>query len=874
MKLLKITYLIPIILFCFSNTNLMAQAPEGINYQAVFRNSNGNIVAGQQLSCRVEIIQGNISGLLTYSEKHGPTTNQQGIANFIIGGGQPIQGVFADMDWGNGPYYMKLYVDFDGQGSLFQMQQYGVQQLISVPYALHAKVADSIAGGGGGSGGGTDDQNLSGANLNGTDLQIDIEDGNSVTVDLAPLQDGTGTDDQNLSGANLNGTELQIDIEDGNSATVDLAPLQDGVDDADSDPTNELNSSIGINGTNLEITDNGGTLSVDLSPIDSDDQILTSAELNGSNLDITIENGNTVSADVSALYNEDYDWLKAQQMMEWPNSIDDNIYRMGKVGIGTYNLAGKFKIDMYDPWPGGGCEGCQTIDFRRLHPGLNGNTFGFTSISYNAEPTNANTGGYSMFNLYNANWGTHENRYFGLSFDGESGLYIRKEFNGDYNGYVGIGTTSPIRKLDIRESVDGTTDQENPGEANLLLLKNTGLIGNSNAYKTVSIAFSAVNTDAKIVAGNENPTGGEDGYLAFQTRKAETLNEVLRINSDGNVGINEISPTEKLDVNGNLRLRGSLYDTNNDPGTPDDILMSTATGIDWIDASIYMDNTDNQSLSINSGQLLISGGNSVPISSFYDNLGNHIAGQNIRLNSYWLSNDGSNEGINIDNSGNTRTSGNLTVDNYLYMDDYSNGNSTTNIQASAIGRNGSFVFYSGGVYVGQLGSTSSVNVSTGDSQVAGNAAIGGNIETNIKLRVHGRLKSSGIEELSDERWKKNITPISGALEKIGQINGVYYDWRKDEFPDQGFDDKRQAGFIAQEIERVFPEVVNTDDKGFKSVMYGHVVPLLVEAIKDLENQLNEKSVLINSQSKEIQDIKASLNKIQNQLDNENNVVKH
>ena len=152
MKSFRIKYIIPFFLFYFSSANIMAQAPEGINYQAVFRSSNGNIVAGQQLSCRVEIVQGNISGLLSYSEKHGPTTNQQGIANFIIGGGQTIQGVFADIDWGNGPYYMKLYVDFDGQGSLFQMQQYGVQQLISVPYALHAKVADSIAGGGSGSG--------------------------------------------------------------------------------------------------------------------------------------------------------------------------------------------------------------------------------------------------------------------------------------------------------------------------------------------------------------------------------------------------------------------------------------------------------------------------------------------------------------------------------------------------------------------------------------------------------------------------------------------------------------------------------------------------------------------------------------------------
>lgn len=131
----------------FTSNFIYSQSPEGINYQAVFRNPNGTIVAGQQLSCRIELVQGNITGVLIYSEKHGPTTNQQGIANFVIGAGTPIQGVFSNIDWGSGPYYMKLYVDFDAQGATFQMQQYGVQQLISVPYALHSKVADSITGG-------------------------------------------------------------------------------------------------------------------------------------------------------------------------------------------------------------------------------------------------------------------------------------------------------------------------------------------------------------------------------------------------------------------------------------------------------------------------------------------------------------------------------------------------------------------------------------------------------------------------------------------------------------------------------------------------------------------------------------------------------
>ena len=128
--------------------------------------------------------------------------------------------------------------------------------------------------------GGSDDQTLS---LNGTVLQI--EDGN--TVDLAGLIPPGGSDDQTLT---LNGTILQI--EDGN--TVDLSGLQDGVNDADSDPTNELQD-ISLNGTEVSIS-GGSTL--DLGPLlptpGSDDQTLA---LNGTALQI--EDGNTV--DLSGL---------------------------------------------------------------------------------------------------------------------------------------------------------------------------------------------------------------------------------------------------------------------------------------------------------------------------------------------------------------------------------------------------------------------------------------------------------------------------------------------------------------------------------------------------------------------------------------------
>lgn len=113
---------------------------------------------------------------------------------------------------------------------------------------------------------GTDNQNLTGATLTGTSLQIDIEDGTSTSVDLAGLQDGTGTDNQNLTAATLTGTTLQIDIENGTSASVDLSSL-----------------------------DNFGT----------DDQNLTAATLTGNTLQIDIENGSSASVDLSAFADAD-----------------------------------------------------------------------------------------------------------------------------------------------------------------------------------------------------------------------------------------------------------------------------------------------------------------------------------------------------------------------------------------------------------------------------------------------------------------------------------------------------------------------------------------------------------------------------------------
>ena len=90
---------------------------------------------------------------------------------------------------------------------------------------------------------------------------------------------------------------------------------------------------------------------------------------------------------------------------------------------------------------------------------------------------------------------------------------------------------------------------------------------------------------------------------------------------------------------------------------------------------------------------------------------------------------------------------------------------------------------------------------------------------------------------SDKRLKDNITPIENALNKISQVQGIEFDWVEKEgvHGNEGHD----VGVIAQEIEKVLPEVVTTRDNGYKAVKYEKIIPLLVEAIKELQAEVQE-----------------------------------
>ena len=138
------------------------------------------------------------------------------------------------------------------------------------------------------------------------------------------------------------------------------------------------------------------------------------------------------------------------------------------------------------------------------------------------------------------------------------------------------------------------------------------------------------------------------------------------------------------------------------------------------------------------------------------------------------------------------------------------------------------------------------------------------------MTVNGKITHGGLISSSDIRLKKDIQPLEGALDKVLKLRGVSFYWKnKEEMAaargkdvnnfSYGFDSEKQIGVIAQEIEKVVPELVVTDNDGFKAVKYENLTPLLIEAIK-------EQQTIIEKQQKENDEMKARMEKMEKMLE--------
>ena len=134
----KIYTLIAILIVSLST---YAQTPEKMSYQAVIRNTAGNLVVSTSVGMQISILQGSSTGNAVYVESQTPTTNANGLISIEIGSGTVVSGTFNTIAWSSGNYYIKTEVDPTG-GANYTIT--GTTQLLSVPYALQAKKVENV----------------------------------------------------------------------------------------------------------------------------------------------------------------------------------------------------------------------------------------------------------------------------------------------------------------------------------------------------------------------------------------------------------------------------------------------------------------------------------------------------------------------------------------------------------------------------------------------------------------------------------------------------------------------------------------------------------------------------------------------------------
>jgi hypothetical protein len=216
--------IITTVLLALINGFAFGQVPNAFQYQSIVRDAANNIISNQNVNLKILILDNSPTGNVLYSETHSVITNEFGLINLQIGGGTILSGSFNSINWGVNNKYVRLEIDPTG-GNTFQFL--GTSQLLSVPYALHAGSSGNV------------NNNYSAGN------GVSIT-GNVIT-NSAPDQTITIN---GVGSTSVSGTYPNFTI----SST-------DNVNDADSNPTNEIQT-ISQSGTNVTLSNGGGTFSV------------------------------------------------------------------------------------------------------------------------------------------------------------------------------------------------------------------------------------------------------------------------------------------------------------------------------------------------------------------------------------------------------------------------------------------------------------------------------------------------------------------------------------------------------------------------------------------------------------------------------------
>ncbi len=148
------------------------------------------------------------------------------------------------------------------------------------------------------------------------------------------------------------------------------------------------------------------------------------------------------------------------------------------------------------------------------------------------------------------------------------------------------------------------------------------------------------------------------------------------------------------------------------------------------------------------------------------------------------------------------------------------------------------------------------HAASGDLTVYGNVGIGTNNPTSYKLYILGTAYATGYWQSSDLTFKENVAPIESPLQRLINVNGISFTWKKQGNENRGFPDGKHNGFIAQDIEKIFPEIVREGQDGEKAVAYTELIPILIEAMKEQQKIIEKQQSDMKALMTAIEEIRA------------------
>lgn len=752
MKKLSIVFLF---ILCLVSVLGLAQIPEKINYQAVIRNSSGELLENQNVSIQLSILDATDDGDELYQEIHTVQTNSYGQVKLIIGEGTDQEGSMSSINWANNDKYLKINIDLSGG---INYEPFGTFQLLSVPYAFSSEYADS-----------------SGKSNEATSAN---------TANFAT----TATYADNASNAE-------------NALKSDTAYVAKKLDE---DVLYFTNSD-----TLFAVKDRNGNIVFAVFPdgvrITIDEQIkgnIGGFAVSGRGTGKGSNDFLTVTPDSTRVY--------VNEGIKGVGGFAISGRGTGKIGSNDYLMVTKDSTRVYVDNSVKGSAGGFAVAGRNRTQGTQE-----PILVLNADSTRIFTkdslGGFGVRDTKNGGNSSYmqltpENYFIGH----ESGIHT----TGTYNNFFGYqsGYTNTTGSNNVFMGYQSGYGMD-IGTNNIILGYQAGKLSTEGNNNAIIGAY----------AGYEN-NGDYNVFIGFES------------------GYSNVSGADARYSNYNTFIG---YQTG----------KSNTTG--WHNLCIgYQAGLDNQTAT---NQFFIGDNSGENLTAGYGNTYvGHLTGR--------FSNDCSENTILGYQAGywNETGSNNVYIGYAAGIKALGSNNVIIGRRAGMSNQNGS-----GNVFIGAAAGYSYLgsNKLFIDNSSTSNPLIWGDFE-NDRLVINGDSTEnvsgynfyvngdaggySAWNSLSDSRLKSNINIISGALEKVMMLNGIYYTW-KNELSNSN----REIGFIAQDVEKILPEVVHSEGE-YYSMQYAPITAVLVEAMK-------EQQVLISNQINEIKNLKDENEKLKSDI---------